>query len=121
MGWAAGERMSHKFRVHDSTFLSASPCREADLRAERLASGAEILRMRRKNFKRWSKTERSDKFCPPHPSREAHGRRAARIKSGNSANQEEEPVAVWSEAKLRDREKMKRPSGNRTAFSFKGE
>jgi hypothetical protein len=74
-------------------------------RAERLASGAEILRMRRKNFKRWSKTERSDKFCPPHPSREARGRRAARIRSGNSANQEEEPVAVWSEAKLRDREK----------------
>ena len=113
--------MSHKFRVHDSTFLSASPCREADLRAGRLASGAEILRMRRRNFKRWSKTERSDKFCPPHQSREARGRRAARIRSGNSANQEEEPVAVWSEAKLRDREKMKRPSGNRTAFSFKGE
>ena len=40
-------------------------------------------------------------------SREADGRRAACIRSRNCSNQEQESVAVWSEAKLRDRKNEK--------------
>jgi hypothetical protein len=67
---------------------SPHPSREADLRAKRLAAGAEILLAQAKIH---SGVERSDKFCPPHPSREARARRAARIRSRNSLGSSKNP------------------------------
>jgi hypothetical protein len=58
------------------------------VRAERLASGGEILLAQAKIH---SGVERSDKFCPPHPSREARARRAARIRSRNSLGSSKNP------------------------------
>jgi hypothetical protein len=50
----------------------------SDLRAERRSSGAEILVTQAKIH---SGVERSDKFCSPHPSREAD-LRAKRLAAG---------------------------------------
>jgi hypothetical protein len=56
--------------------------------SKRLAAEAEILLAQAKIH---SGVERSDKFCPPHPSREARARRAARIRSRNSLGSSKNP------------------------------
>jgi len=72
------------------------------LAAERLASGGNSANREEEPVPVWST---ATNFVHHHPSREARARRAARFRSKNPAYQEEKTVAVWSEAKLRDKNK----------------
>jgi hypothetical protein len=65
----------------------------------------------------WSEAQRSDKFAHHHPGREADHAPSGVHQEQIAFNIDKESVAVCREATIM----TKRPSGNRTAFSFKGE